>query len=51
MEFGSGFKKLGVALVETIDKIGDLEAEDDGSMWRMRRGSRCADFQVNWLGG
>ena len=51
MNFDSGFRKLGVALVESIDKIGYLEADGDGSMWRRRRGSRCAKFQVDWLGG
>ena len=51
VDFDSGFRKLGVALVESIDKIGDLEADGGGSMWRRRRGFYYADFQVDWLGG
>lgn len=51
MDFGSVSGKLGVALVESIDKFDDSEAVDGGSMWRMRRGSRCAKFQVDWLSG
>lgn len=51
VNFDSGCRKLGVALVESIDKIGDLEADGGGSMWRRRRGSWYADFQVDWLGG
>ena len=39
VDFGSGFRKLGAARVETIDKVGDLEAADGASMWRRRRGS------------
>ena len=51
VDFDGVFGKLGAALVESIDKIGDLEVVDDGSMWRRRRGSRCAKFHLDWLDG
>ena len=47
VDFDGASRKLGVALVESIDKIGDLEAVDGGSMWRMRRGLQYANFEVD----
>ena len=45
--FNAFFGNGGTARVETIGKIGDLEALDGLVGWSRRRGSRCADFQVN----